>query len=56
MIAKLKSDHLQFYFWKSIHYQEKNLPKGPSPTEYIGGIEADQLSKMAATTIGPKKV
>ena len=31
---------------------EKNLPKGPSTTQYIGGIVADQLSKMAATIIG----
>ena len=28
------------------------MPKGPSTTQYIGGIVADQLSKMAATIIG----
>ena len=28
------------------------MPKGPSTTQYIGGIVADQLSKMAATNIG----
>ena len=28
------------------------MPKGPSNTKYIGGIVADQLSKMAATIIG----
>ena len=30
------------------------MPKGPSTTQYIGGIVADQLSKMAATIIGSK--
>ena len=28
------------------------MPKGPLTTQYIGGIVADQLSKMAATIIG----
>ena len=28
--------------------------KGPSPTEYIGGIVANQSSKMADTLIGSK--
>ena len=28
------------------------MPKGPFSTQYIGGIVADQLSKMAATIIG----
>ena len=28
------------------------MRKGPSTTQYIGGIVADQLSKMAATIIG----
>ena len=28
------------------------MPKGQSTTQYIGGIVADQLSKMAATIIG----
>ena len=28
------------------------MPIGPSITQYIGGIVADQLSKMAATIIG----
>ena len=28
------------------------MPKGPSTTQYIGGIVADQLSKMVATIIG----
>ena len=27
------------------------MPKGPSTTQYIGGIVADQLTKMAATII-----
>ena len=27
------------------------MPKGPSTTQYIGVIVADQLSKMAATII-----
>ena len=30
------------------------MPKGPFSTKYIGGIVADQLSKMAATIIGSK--
>ena len=28
------------------------MPKGPFTTQYIGGIVADQLSKMAATIKG----
>ena len=28
------------------------MPKGPSTSQYMGGIVADQLSKMAATIIG----
>ena len=28
------------------------MPEGPLTTQYIGGIVADQLSKMAATMIG----
>ena len=28
------------------------MPKGASPTQYIGGIVADQSSKMAASIIG----
>ena len=28
------------------------MPKGSLTTQYIGGIVADQLSKMAATIIG----
>ena len=33
------------------------MPKGPTTTQYmyIGGIVADQLSKMAATIIGSSK-
>ena len=30
------------------------MPKGPSTTQYIGGIVADQLSKMAATITGSR--
>ena len=30
------------------------MPKGPSTTQYIVGIVADQHSKMAATIIGSK--
>ena len=32
------------------------MTKGPSPTEYIGGIVADQSSKMAATIIASNGV
>ena len=28
------------------------MPKGPSTTQYIGGIVANQLSKMGTTIIG----
>ena len=28
------------------------MPRGPFTTKYIGGIVADQLSKMGATIIG----
>ena len=30
------------------------MSKSPSPTEYIGGIVADQSSKMAATINEPR--
>ena len=30
----------------------KKMPKGASPTQYIGGIVANQSSNMAATMVG----
>ena len=35
--------------------KRKKLPKGPSTTQYLDGIVADQLSNMAAKIIGSRK-
>ena len=41
-----------FYVSSIIDYYVTKLLKGPSPTEYIGGIVVNQSSKMAAKMIG----
>ena len=48
----LKHFFRNLIFENPLSIKRKKLPKGPLTTQYIGGIVADQLSKMAATIIG----